>query len=153
MTTGSVIYPDPGKAVLLTGPACSLGSPGQERCPSFHQPMMRMDAKIPQEALSPERPVTWFHTQAHQHMMCQKCNVAEMQLTLRQRQVEIMAAIRRGDRATVCSPGASELSLASDETYDAILVGAVPSCPVSTWSSTGMAPFPCYQPIKHRRMP
>ena len=35
MTTGFVIYPDPAKTILLTGPVASLGSPGQDHCPSF----------------------------------------------------------------------------------------------------------------------
>jgi hypothetical protein len=36
VTTGFVIYPDPAKAILLTGLAGSLGSPGQAPCRAVH---------------------------------------------------------------------------------------------------------------------
>jgi hypothetical protein len=41
MTTGFGIYPDPAKAILLTGPVASLGSPGQERYTSSLPPITR----------------------------------------------------------------------------------------------------------------
>ena len=37
VTTGFVIYPDPAKAILLTGLAGSLGSPGQDPYRAVHR--------------------------------------------------------------------------------------------------------------------